>query len=291
MSRLPSAVHALLLLLVLSCTGTFHPGVEATGRLVVSGSGTAADPYKVKPPLTDKNACWYKNWKALGADSKLLQWDPSDASKKRSTVCNAAARATCQAKGKFPDGSTAWSCDEFPPASSAGGGAAAGASWQCIPAEANSSGGSYVSAYETDAWIQLDFSDNPDAKLTPNMSQKQPSHFRAMDAEASVRDAHEDECDARAAVRDAHEDECDARAAVRDAPAAVSTAQAGVCDANAAVSKAQQWLDKWMDSNLPEGQIYMEFMEMLRTRNTALKESEEALKEANGSGTLIDDQR
>ncbi|KAJ1549274.1 hypothetical protein HK405_006646 [Cladochytrium tenue] len=101
--------------------------------------------------------------------------------------------------------------------------------------------------------------------------QQQPSPSRAADAEASVTGAQEDESDARAAARDA-------RAAVSTAQAAASDAQAAVRDVQAAVSKAQQRLDKWIDSNLPEGQIYLELNEELTQCEAALKEANAALR-------------
>ncbi|KAJ1567219.1 hypothetical protein HK405_006728, partial [Cladochytrium tenue] len=84
---------------------------------------------------------------------------------------------------------------------------------------------------------------------------------------------------AEASARAAEEDESDARAAVRDARAVASTAQAAFSDTQAAVSDAQQRLRKWMDSNLPEGQIYMEYKEILKEVNATLDKREAALKE------------
>ncbi|KAJ1568256.1 hypothetical protein HK405_003131 [Cladochytrium tenue] len=72
--------------------------------------------------------------------------------------------------------------------------------------------------------------------------------------------------DAEASVSAAREGVSDARAAARDARAAVSVAQA-------AVSDAKQMLDKWMNSNLPEGQSYLRLNEALE-----LKEARAELK-------------
>ncbi|KAJ1567412.1 hypothetical protein HK405_006061, partial [Cladochytrium tenue] len=85
-----------------------------------------------------------------------------------------------------------------------------------------------------------------------------PSDQGVADAEASVSAAR------------------DARAAARDARAAVSVAQA-------AVSDAEQMLDKWMNSNLPEGQTYLRLNEALKEANAAMKEANAALKEASAA--------